>query len=1081
MACAALVAVAAILLFSTLTALADEREALLCLKSHLSSPNGSAFSTWSNTISPDFCTWRGVTCSIKLQERPRVVVALDMEAGGLTGEIPPCISNLSSLARIHLPNNGLSGGLTFTADVARLQYLNLSFNAISGEIPRGLGTLPNLSSLDLTSNNLHGRIPPLLGSSSALESVGLADNYLTGEIPLFLANASSLRYLSLKNNSLYGSIPAALFNSSTIREIYLRKNNLSGAIPPVTMFTSRITNLDLTTNSLSGGIPPSLANLSSLTAFLAAQNQLQGSIPDFSKLSALQYLDLSYNNLSGAVNPSIYNMSSISFLGLANNNLEGMMPPDIGNTLPNIQVLMMSNNHFVGEIPKSLANASNMQFLYLANNSLRGVIPSFSLMTDLQVVMLYSNQLEAGDWAFLSSLKNCSNLLKLHFGENNLRGDMPSSVADLPKTLTSLALPSNYISGTIPLEIGNLSSMSLLYLDNNLLTGSIPHTLGQLNNLVVLSLSQNKFSGEIPQSIGNLNQLAELYLSENQLSGRIPTTLARCQQLLALNLSSNALTGSISGDMFVKLNQLSWLLDLSHNQFISSIPLEFGSLINLASLNISHNRLTGRIPSTLGSCVRLESLRVAGNLLEGSIPQSLANLRGTKVLDFSANNLSGAIPDFFGTFTSLQYLNMSYNNFEGPIPVGGIFSDRDKVFVQGNPHLCTNVPMDELTVCSASASKRKHKLVIPMLAVFSSIVLLSSILGLYLLIVNVFLKRKGKSNEHIDHSYMELKKLTYSDVSKATNNFSAANIVGSGHFGTVYRGILDTEDTMVAVKVFKLDQCGALDSFMAECKALKNIRHRNLVKVITACSTYDPMGSEFKALVFEYMANGSLESRLHTRFDPCGDLSLGERISIAFDIASALEYLHNQCIPPVVHCDLKPSNVLFNHDYVACVCDFGLARSIREYSSGTQSISRSMAGPRGSIGYIAPEYGMGSQISTEGDVYSYGIILLEMLTGRHPTNEIFTDGFTLRMYVNASLSQIKDILDPRLIPEMTEQPSNHTLQLHEHKTGIMDICALQLLKLGLECSEESPKDRPLIHDVYSEVMSIKEAFFATSI
>uniref|UniRef100_A0A0E0CIC9 Protein kinase domain-containing protein n=1 Tax=Oryza meridionalis TaxID=40149 RepID=A0A0E0CIC9_9ORYZ len=845
-----------------------------------------------------------------------------MEAQGLTGEIPPCISNLSSLARIHLPNNGLSGGLTFTADVARLRYLNLSFNAISGEIPQGLGRLPNLSSLDLTSNNLHGRIPPLLGSSSALESVGLADNYLTGEIPLFLANASSLRYLSLKNNSLYGSIPAALFNSSTIREIYLRKNNLSGAIPPVTMFPSRITNLDLTTNSLSGGIPPSLANLSSLTALLAAQNQLQGSIPDFSKLSALQFLDLSYNNLSGAVNPSIYNMSSISFLGLANNNLEGMMPPDIGNTLPNIQVLMMSNNHFVGEIPKSLANASNMQFLYLANNSLRGVIPSFGLMTDLQVVMLYSNQLEAGDWAFLSSLKNCSNLLKLHFGENNLRGDMPSSVADLPKTLTSLALPSNYISGTIPLEIGNLSSMSLLYLDNNLLTGSIPHTLGQLNNLVVLSLSQNKFSGEIPQSIGNLNQLAELYLSENQPSGRIPTTLARCQQLLALNLSSNALTGSISGDMFVKLNQLSWLLDLSNNQFISSIPLEFGSLINLASLNISHNKLTGRIPSTLGSCVRLESLRVGGNLLEGSISQSLANLRGTKVLDFSENNLS----------------------------VGGIFADRDKVFVQGNPHLCTNVPMDELTVCSASASKRKHKLIIPMLAVFSSIVLLSSILGLYFLIVNVLLKRKGKSNEHIDHSYMELKKLTYSDVSKATNKFSAGNIVGSGHFGTVYRGILDTEATMVAVKVFKLDQYGALDSFMAECKALKNIRHRNLVKVITACSTYDPMGSEFKALVFEYMANGSLESRLHTKFDRCGDLSLGERISIAFDIASALEYLHNQCIPPVVHCDLKPSNVLFNNDNVACVCGFGLARSIREYSSGTQSISRSMAGQGGLLG-----------------------------------------------------------------------------------------------------------------------------------
>uniref|UniRef100_A0A0D9XIF8 Receptor kinase-like protein Xa21 n=1 Tax=Leersia perrieri TaxID=77586 RepID=A0A0D9XIF8_9ORYZ len=1080
---APLVAVAAILL--SLTALADEfdnnREALLCLKTHLSSLNGAALVTWNKT-SLDFCTWHGVTCSSSGQTQTRVVVALDMEAEGLTGEIPPCISNLSSLARIHLPNNGLSGGITQELGrLARLQYLNLSFNAISGEIPPGIGTLRNLSSLDLASNNLHGKIPPLLGSSPVLESISLADNFLTGEIPLFLANGSSLRYLSLKNNSLYGSIPAALFNSSTIREIYLRKNNLSGAIPPVILFSSQITYLDLTSNSLSGDIPPSLGNLSSLTALLAAQNQLQGSVPDFSKLSALQFLDLSYNNLSGTVHPSIYNLSLISFLGLANNNLEGTLPPDMGNTLPNIQVLMMTNNHFVGEIPRSLANVSSMQFLYLADNSLRGVIPSFSLMADLQVVMLYSNQLEAGDWTFLSSMKNCSKLLKLNFGQNNLRGDLPRSVADLPKTLTSLVLQSNYISGTIPLEIENLSSISLLYLDKNLLTGSIPYTLGKLNNLVVLSLSQNKLSGEIPQSIGNLNQLTELYLSENRLSGRIPTTLARCKELLALNLSCNALTGSINGDIFGKLNQLSWLLDLSHNKFTNSVPLELGSLINLASLNISHNKLTGKIPSTLGACVRLESLRIGSNLLEGSIPQSLANLRGTKVLDFSENNLSGVIPNFFGTFASLQYLNMSYNNFEGPIPIGGIFANRDKFFVQGNSHMCTNVPMEDLTVCSASVSKRKHNFIIPMLAVLSSIVALSSVLGIYFLIGNFFLKRKWKLNDHVDHSYMKLKKLTYSDLSKATNCFSSANIVGAGHFGTVYRGRIDVEDTMVAVKVFKLDQCGALDSFMAECKALKNIRHRNLVKVITACSTYDPMGNEFKALVFEYMANGNLQTRLHTETYRFENLSLGARISIAVDIASALEYLHNQCIPPVVHCDLKPSNVLFNSDDVACVCDFGLARSICVYSSGTQNISKSMVGPKGSIGYIAPEYGMGSQISTEGDVYSYGIIILEMLTGRHPTDEMFVDGFTLRKYVNASLSKIKDILDPRLIPEMVEQPCNQTHILCEHKTSIMDICALQLLKLGLLCSDESPKHRPLIHDVYSEAMSIKEAYFAMRI
>ncbi|XP_020152129.1 uncharacterized protein [Aegilops tauschii subsp. strangulata] len=1102
MACALVLAilVSSVLHPLSLTTLADEsdnnRDALLCLKSRLS------ITTW-NTTSPDFCTWRGVSCTG--QPQLPLVVALDMEAQGLTGEISLCMSNLTSLVRIHLPNNQLSGHLP--PEIGRLsglRYLNLSSNALSGEIPESLslcssldvlalssnsvggaippllGTLRNLSSLDLSSNKLSGEIPPLLGSSPALESVSLANNFLEGEIPLFLANCSSLRYLSLQNNSLSGAIPAALFNSSTITEIHVSMNNLSGQIPPFTNFPSKLNYLHLTGNSLTGIVPPSVGNLTRLTGLLIAQNQLQGNIPDLSKLSGLQFLDLSYNNLSGIVPPSIYSLPLLSFLGLANNNLRGTLPSHMGNTLSNINSLIMSNNHFEGDIPASLANASRMEFLYLGNNLLSGVVPSFSSMTNLQVLMLYSNQLEAGDWTFFSSLANCTQLLKVNLGGNKLRGNLPpGSVATLPKSMVNLILRSNYISGTIPLEIGNLSKTSLLYLDNNIFTGPIPSILGQLSKLVVLSLSRNKFSGEIPPSIGNLNQLTELYLQENELSGSIPTSLAGCQKLVALNLSSNGLNGSINGRMFSKLNQLSWLLDLSHNQFTESIPLEIGSLINLGSLNLSHNKLRGKIPSALGACIRLEALNLDRNLLEGSIPESLTNLKGVKVLDFSQNNLSGTIPEFLETFTSLQYLNMSFNNFEGPVPIGGAFANTSSVFAQGNALLCSNVQVNDLPRCSTSASQRKRKFIVPLLAALSAVVALALILGLVFLVFHILRKNKRRrSSQSIDHTYTEFKRLTYNDVSKATNGFSPNNIVGSGQFGIVYKGQLDGKDSLVAVKVFKLNQYGALDSFIAECKALRNIRHRNLVSVITACSTYDLMGNEFKALVFAYMANGSLENRLHAKIQKNADLSLGTVICIAVDIASALEYLHNQCIPPVVHCDLKPSNILFDDDDNAYVCDFGLARLIHGYSSEAQSNSTSISGPRGTIGYIAPEYGMGSQISTDGDVYSYGIILLEMLTGKRPTDEAFSNGLTLQKYVDASLSEIEHILHPSLMPKTGDQ---HTVtpKIEEYKpTTVMHICALQLLKLGLLCSVESPKDRPSMHEIYGEVMAVKEAFFS---
>jgi Leucine-rich repeat (LRR) protein len=813
--------------------------------------------------------------------------------------------------------------------------------------------------LNLQSQKLVGSISPHVGNLSFLRNLTLQNNSFHNEIPPEIGRLHRLQVLLLNNNTFSGEIPSNLSGCTNLIVFYVGYNLLVGEIPPKLGTLSKLQIISIYKNNLTGSIPPSFGNLSFLEKFSAPYNNLGGIIPNsFGQLTKLTLFAVGLNRLSGTIPPSIFNLSSLIKFDVAGNQIQGHLPSDIGITLPNIELFSISINQFTGSIPVSISNASNLNSLFLSMNKLTGKVPPLEKLIRMSLFFISLNHLGNGggdELAFLCSLTNATNLRKVGINTNNFGGKLPECISNFSTDLTGFYGNNNKIFGNIPIGIGNLINLERFEMWNNKLSGNIPFEIGKLQMLQFLALSQNNFSGNIPFSLGNLTDLLELYLQENNLQGNIPSSIAQCRNLINLFLDHNNLSGIISSQV-IGLSFSPINLDLSANQFTGALPMEIGKFNNLGYLDISENMLSGKIPTSLGSCVKLEFLAMRRNFFQGVIPSSLESLRGLRNLDLSNNNLSGEIPKFLELF-DLQLLNLSYNHFEGEVPMKGVFKNTSATSVIGNGELCGGIPKLQLPKCKHKESK-KRKLTLTMKLIIS---ILFGLLGVTLILSLLLLLRKKQKKNASGDSVKFLLNVSYQSLLNATNGFSSTNLIGVGSFGSVYKGILDhgTIQT-VAVKVLNLLRRGASKSFMVECEALRNIRHRNLVKVLTACSSIDYQGHDFKALVYEFLGNGNLDEWLHPTprtneaLEEPKKLSLLQRLNIAIDVASALDYLHYRCQTPIVHCDLKPSNVLLDDEMIGHVGDFGLARFLHDATKDCSTNQSSSIGVRGTVGYTPP-------------------------------------------------------------------------------------------------------------------------------
>ncbi|CAA0832210.1 Leucine-rich repeat receptor protein kinase EMS1 [Striga hermonthica] len=1060
---------------------------LLEFKGSLENPE--ALLSWS-PASPH-CNWTGVFCThgrslsnlkslktLDLSNNPlqspipkfigdwQNLTVLNLIYAQLSGSIPPEIGNCKNLNLLLLSFNSLTGFLPNELSGLSPTTFSVERNQLSGPLPAWLGKWEHVDALLLSENKFSGIIPPEIGNCSVLSHISLEGNLLTGEIPKELCNARFLNEIELGNNFLGGSLDDTFSNCRNLTQLVLMNNKIHGVIPDYFADLPLIS-LELDSNNFTGTIPVRLWSSSTLIEFSASDNQLEGSLPaEIGNALSLQVVVLSNNYITGKIPDEIGKLQSLSVLNLNSNYLEGNIPAAIGNCTE-LGSLDLGSNRLNGSIPEEIVGLPQLLCLILSHNNLSGpipsknskyfqqdsVIPASSFLQHIGVYDLSFNQLTG---SIPEVLGDCSVLTYIFLNGNSLSGEIPDSLSRL-SNLTTLDLTGNLLYGNIPFEIGDTIKLQGLYLGDNRFTGQIPETLGKLNGLVKLNLSSNMLSGPVPIGLSKLSGLTHLDLSTNMLTGELPVELSRMVNLVGLYAQHNRLSGRIDhlfGNLVV------WRLQIA---------------------NLSCNSFTGTLPSSLGNMSYLTVLDLHRNSFTGRVPPELGNLAQIQYLDISENSFDGQIPPELCAPTSLYYLNLAENELNGPVPRNGLCRKINKSSLTGNKNLCGRV-LD--VKCPLNNFRAQKKL--PLTNVWG---LVSVSIGTILIILTViivlriWLARYGHAVFWKEAINDEMDSIVSNQTWELVDLPAGSKPIGCKWvFREKYNtdGSIQTFKARLVAKGFK--QKEGIDYFdtyvpLARTTSIRilfqapkqwhekfdnviipyGFRHNNADKclyskycddyIVIVCLYVDDM------LILSDDMRGIMETKrfLSLTFKM---KDLGEVDTILVGSARGLAFLHHGFIPHIIHRDIKASNILLDEDFEPKVADFGLARLI---SACETHVSTDIAG---TFGYIPPEYGQSWKSTTRGDVYSFGVILLELLTGKEPTGPDFKDveGGNLVGWVVGKVKAGKavEVLDREVLDADSKQMMLRTLQI------------------AVLCLSENPAGRPTMLHVLKFLKGIQD-------
>ncbi|PWZ58770.1 LRR receptor-like serine/threonine-protein kinase FEI 1 [Zea mays] len=498
-------------------------------------------------------------------------------------------------------------------------------------------------------------------------------------------------------------------------------------------------------------------------------------------------------------------------------------------------------------------------------------------------------------------------------------------------------------------------------------------------------------------------------------------------------------------------------LILAYHRLVGPIPPEIGKLNQLQTLSLQGNSLYGSLPPELGNCTKLQQLYLQGNYLSGYIPSEFGDLVELEALDLSSNTLSGSVPHSLDKLSKLTSFNVSMNFLTGAIPSSGSLVNFNETSFVGNLGLCGKqinlVCKDALQspsnglqspspddMINKRNGKNSTRLVISAVATVGALLLVALMCFWGCFLYKNFGKKDmrgfrvelcGGSSVVMFHG-----DLPYSskDILKKLETIDEENIIGAGGFGTVYKLAMDDGNVFALKRIVKTNE--GLDRFFdRELEILGSVKHRYLVNLRGYCNS-----PSSKLLIYDYLQGGSLDEVLHEKSE---QLDWDARINIILGAAKGLSYLHHDCSPRIIHRDIKSSNILLDGSFEARVSDFGLAKLLEDEESHITTIVA------GTFGYLAPEYMQFGRATEKTDVYSFGVLVLEILSGKRPTDASFIEkGLNIVGWLNflASENREREIVD---------------LNCEGVQTETLDA----LLSLAKQCVSSSPEERPTMHRV----------------